>query len=168
MDMNTVTRLLAAQCTSQSRWEFENFVLEAHGQFKGRAAQAVLARRLAIYELLGQTAASSIRTDLIAEAAQLDQWLASHTEDELAEALGTIEANEEDYWAERLGREAAVDLLAHGRVGKAVMTKAIMLSEDSYRKFAETCGSITNMIISISREVELAQGFATMPEGMPR
>ena len=168
MDMTIVTRLLSSQCTKQTRWEFVNFVLEEHGEFQGRAAQAVLARRRQIYELLGHTAQDSIRVDLANEAAQLDEWLAQHTEQQLADMLATIEDQEADYWAERLGREAAVDIMSQGRVSKEVMTRAVLLSEEGYCKFAETCGSITNVIASTSREVELAQGFAAMPEGMPR
>lgn len=168
MDMTIVTRLLSGQCTKQSRWEFTNFVLEEFGEFKGRAAQSVLARRRQIHELLGHTAQDSLRTDLVNEAAHLDAWLDQHTEEELAAMLATIEANEEAYWAERLGREAAVDLLAQGRVSKEVMSRAVLLSEAGYRKFAETCGSIANVISTTSREVEMTQGFATMPEGMPR
>jgi hypothetical protein len=168
MDMTTVTRLLSSQCTKQSRWEFVNFVLEEHGEFKGRAAQSVLARRRQLHELLSHTAQESLRTDLINEAVQLDQWLDQHTEQELADMLATIEDQEADYWAERLGREAAVDLMSQGKVSKEVMSRAVLLSEEGYRKFAETCGSVSYVISTTSKEVEMAQGYATMPEGMPR
>ena len=168
MDMTIVTRLLSGQCTKQTRWEFVNFVLEEHGEFKGRAAQAVLARRRQLHELLSHTAQDSLRTDLVNEAAQLDAWLDQHTESELAAMLATIEDQEADYWAERLGREAAVDLMSQGKVSKEVMTRAVLLSEEGYRKFAETCGSISYVISTTSKEVEMSQGYATKPEGMPR
>jgi hypothetical protein len=82
--------------------------------------------------------------------------------------LATIEDQEADYWAERLGREAAVDLMSQGKVSKEVMSRAVLLSEEGYRKFAETCGSISYVISTTSKEVEMSQGYATMPEGMPR
>jgi hypothetical protein len=170
MDQSQVRRLLANQCTRQSQWEFSNFVMEPYGEYQGRAALAVLTRRRDITDTLDRTPERqrSLRVDLVNELAQLDQWLDQYTEQELAEQLATIEANEEMYWAERLGREAAVDLLTQGRVSKEVMTRAVLLSEESYRKFAETCGHIGHTISSISREVEQEQGYASLPEGMPR
>jgi hypothetical protein len=111
---------------------------------------------------------TSQRVDLANELAHLDQWLDQYTEEELAAQLATIEANEADYWAEKLGREAAVDLLTQGKTSKEVMSRAVLLSEEGYRKFAETCGHIGHTISSISREVEQEQGYVSLPEGMPR
>lgn len=170
MEQSQVRQLLANKCTHQSQWEFTNFVMEPYGEYQGRAALAVLTRRRDCADALDRTPTADIsqRTDLINELAQLDQWLDQYTEQELAEQLATIEANEEMYWAERLGREAAADLLTQGRVSKEVMTRAVLLSEEAYRKFAETCGHIGHTISSISREVEQEQGYTGLPEGMPR
>jgi hypothetical protein len=170
MDQTQVRRLLANQCTHQSRWEFTNFIMEPYGEFQGRAALAVLSRRRDIADTLAITPERmhSQRVDLTNELAHLDQWLDQYTEEELAAQLATIEDNEADYWAERLGREAAVDLLTQGKTSKEVMSRAVLLSEEGYRKFAETCGHIGHTISSISREVEQEQGYASLPEGMPR
>lgn len=170
MDQTQVRRLLANQCTHQSRWEFTNFIMEPYGEYQGRAALAVLSRRRDIADTLAITPERmhSQRVDLANELAHLDQWLDQYTEEELAAQLATIEDNEADYWAERLGREAAVDLLTQGKTSKEVMSRAVLLSEEGYRKFAETCGHIGHTISSISREVEQEQGYASLPEGMPR
>jgi hypothetical protein len=110
----------------------------------------------------------SQRMDMVNELAYLDQWLDQYTEQQLGDMLDTIEDNEANYWAERLGREAAVDLLTLGKTSKEVMGRAVLLSEEGYRKFAETCGHIGHTISSISREVEQEQGYTSLPEGMPR
>lgn len=170
MDQSQVSRLLANQCTHQTQWEFTNFIMEPYGQYQGRAALAVLTRRRDCADRLAQTpeAQHSQRVDLVNEMAQLDQWLDQYSESELADQLATIEDNEELYWAERLGREAAVDLLTQGKVSKEVMSRAVLFSEEAYRKFAETCGHIGHVINTISRQVEQEQGYASLPEGMPR
>ena len=170
MEQSQVRRLLANQCTHQSQWEFTNFVMEPYGEYQGRAALAVLSRRRDITDTLESTpeAQHSLRVDLVNELAQLDKWLDQYTEQELADSLATIEANEENYWAEKLGREAAVDLLTQGRVSKEVMSRAVLFGEEAYRKFAETCGHIGHVINTISRQVEQEQGYTSLPEGMPR
>ena len=170
MDQSQVRRLLANKCTTQSQWEFTNFIMEPYGEYQGRAALAVLTRRRDITDTLAHTPETmhSQRVDLANELVYLDQWLDQYTEEELAAQLATIEANEADYWAEKLGREAAVDLLTQGKTSKEVMTRAVLLSEEGYRKFAETCGHIGHAISSISREVEQEQGYVSLPEGMPR
>lgn len=169
MEASVVKRLLSGRCTGQSRWEFVNFVLEAYGEHRGRAAQAVLARRRDINELLDTLTynQSARRSELEAEAVQLDLWLDQFTEAELEDMLNGLEANEEQYWVERLGREAVVDLMTQGRVSRETMSRAILLSEDNYRKFVEVSGTIGNVINTITREVESAQGY-TLPENMPR
>jgi len=168
MDIKTINTLLSSHCTHQSQWEFENFFLEQQGEFPGRRAQSVLMRRRELIQLMALTSSPHLYQDMVNEAAQLDQWLEARGAQQLAQDLDSMAAEEAEYWPQRLGREAAVDLLSRGRVSKEVMTRAVLLSEEGYAKFAETCGSITHVITQASREVEQAQGYATMPEGMPR
>lgn len=173
MDIEQVRQLLKGRSTAQSRWEFVNFVLEPYGDYQGRAAQAVLARRRAIADQLADMALNSAQArtlaeELNAEAADLDRWLDQHSPEELNQMLEGMEDQEADYWPEHLGRKAAVDLISEGRVGREVMSQAVLLSEDGYRKFTEVCGNITYVINSITREVEAAQGYTSLPEGQPR
>jgi hypothetical protein len=173
VDIEQVRTLLKGRSTAQSRWEFVNFVLEPYGEFRGRAAQAVLARRRAIADQLEDMALSSatnrtLAEELAAEAQHLDQWLDQHSPEELAEMLNSLEQHEDDYWPEHLGRKAAVDLISGGRVSSEVMSQAVLLNEDGYRKFTEVCGNITYVINTITREVEAAQGYTSLPEGQPR
>lgn len=173
MDKQVIRKLLQGRCTRQSRWEFINFVLEDHGDYQGRAAIAVLARRRDILDQLEDMTLSSskdmtLKTELEAEAEQLDQWLNKFSENELMSMLDSIEENEEDYWVERLGREAAVDLFISQKVSKEVMNRAVLLPEEQYRKWVEICGTIGHTLNTVSQEVEQTQGYAILPEGQPR
>ena len=49
------------------------------------------------------------------------------------------------------------------------MSRAVLLPEAQYRKFAETCGTIMHVIDTVTREVEEDQGYAiSLPENQPR
>lgn len=164
MDIELVNKLLEGRNTARSRWEYINFVIEGYGEHQGRALLAQLHRRRDITEITNLTPA------LIDEAAQIDLWLSQYSQAEIQEHLDSIEANESTYWAERLGREAAVDLLTRGRVTKEVMERAILLDEDNYRKFAETSTTIIKVVSEVTREVEQSMGVfpAQLPEGEPQ
>ncbi len=167
MDIDVVRRLLSNRHSRQTRWEFINFIVEPYGEFKGRAVLAALARLRELDEIISRTNEQHILSDLSAEAEQLHNWLDQFTESQIKELLDGIEDQEEQYWAQRLGREAAIDLLSQGRVSKETMSRAVLLSEDAYRSFAETCGNIAHVVNTISQEVERQQGFAaSLPENM--
>ncbi len=169
MDIAKVRQLLEGHCARQSAWEFKNFVLEAYGEHQPRAVHDMLCKRRTLEDQLNRLPVQedSLRSNLIAEQQQVDQWLDQWTAEELAQQLEQFEAGEEQYWVERLGREAVVDLMTTGRVGRDTMSKAVLLSEDNYRRFVEVSGTIGNVINTITREVETAQGY-TLPENMPR
>jgi hypothetical protein len=94
-----------------------------------------------------------------------DRWTSENTD---SFYYDSIEENEEDYWVERLGREAAVDLFISQKVSKEVMNRAVLLPEEQYRKWVEICGTIGHTLNTVSQEVEQAQGYAILPEGQPR
>ncbi len=168
MDIEKVRALLSGHCVKQSYWEFINFVIEPYGEFKGRAILAVLARLRELDQLRANTADATHLAEITAESAQLNKWMDQWSEEDIRKHLASIEEEEPKYWAQRLGREAAVDLLSTGRVSTPTMTRAVLLSENDYKVFAETCGSITHVVNTISREVEEAQGFTSVPDNMGR
>lgn len=169
MDIQQVRQLLEGRCTQQSQWEFRNFILEAHGEHTPRAIQSVLARLRVIDDQLAQCLPSmqTLESELTAEKGQLIQWLAQWTPEEIEQQLNRLEEGEEAYWVERLAREAVIDMLTTGRVGRETMSRAILLSEENYRKFVETSGMIGNFVNTITQEVERSQGFQ-LPENLPR
>ncbi len=168
MNIDKVRALLSEHCVKQSYWEFVNFVIEPYGEFKGRAILAVLARLREIDQLRANTVDPTHLSEFATETAHLNKWLSQWSEEDIQQHLASIEENEPKYWAQRLGREAAVDLLSTGRVSTQTMSRAVLLSEDDYRTFAETCGSITHVVNTISKEVEQSQGISSIPENMGR
>lgn len=81
-----------------------------------------------------------------------------------------MESQEAAFWPEHLGRLAAVDLITSGRASKPVMDKAVLLSEDQYRKFAEVCSSIVKVINDVTMQAEREAGIfnPNLPEGQPQ
>jgi hypothetical protein len=173
MDQSTARRLLQGRHSTRTQWEFVNFVLEEQGSHMPRQVLAQLTRYRDISDQLDVIPADTgmnltLREDLIAERKQIEAWLEQCTEQELAEHLAGLEAGEAEYWPEHLGRQAAVDLLSIGHVSKEVIARAVLLSEDDYRKFATVCGNISHVINSVSREIDHQMGYGSLPEGQPR
>ena len=164
MDIELIKQLLEGRNTARSRWEYINFVIEGYGEHQGRALLAQLQRRREIDDIPNASSA------LLDEATQIDRWIAQFSKTEIQELLDGIEGNESQYWTERLGREAAVDLLTRGRVTKEVMERAILLDEDSFRKFVETSTTIIKFVSDVTREVEQQMGVfpAQLPDGEPQ
>jgi hypothetical protein len=170
-----IREILKTVSTRQSQWEFDNFIIESFGIHKPRAILSLLNRRRELQDALDDMnlASHTNRTDqqeMLIECGRIDAWLNQHTEDEIRTELAKLEEGEAAFWAEDLGRQCAVDLLTQGRASKEVMSRAVLLPEAQYRKFAETCGTIMHVIDTVTREVEEDQGYHvnSLPEGQPR
>jgi hypothetical protein len=175
VETQTVRNLLSKHSTRQTRWQLANFVIESYGEFQGHAVRAQLGRRREIADQLEDLAlntahARTLATELQLEAEQLDLWLDQHSERELADLLQLVEEQEAAFWPEHLGRMAAVDLITSGRASKPVMDKAVLLSEDQYRKFAEVCSSIVKVIQDVTQQAERDAGISNpnLPQGQPQ
>ena len=163
MDSELVKSLIE-KYPNRTRWEYVNFVLEPYGEFTGRAILSQL-RRLREIEL--QLPA----TDLAAERQQIEAWLATFSQGEITEHLDKIEENDSAYWVQRLGREAAVDMVTKGRISKEVLDKAILFDEANYRAFTETCNTIIKVVGDVTRDVEMQMGLMSppqLPDGEPQ
>jgi hypothetical protein len=170
-----IREILKTVSTRQSQWEFDNFIIESFGIHKPRAILSLLNRRRELQDALDDMnlASHTNRTDqqeMLIECGRIDAWLNQHAEDEIRTELAKLEEGEAAFWAEDLGRQCAVDLLTQGRASKEVMSRAVLLPEAQYRKFAETCGTIMHVIDTVTREVEEDQGYHvnSLPEGQPR
>ena len=169
-----IREILKTVSTRQSQWEFDNFIIESFGLHKPRAILSLLNRRRELQDALDDMnlASHTNRTDhqeILIECGRIDTWLNQHTEEEICAELAKLEADEADFWAEDLGRQCAVDLLTTGRGSKEVMSRAVLLPEAQYRKFAETCGTIMHVINTVTSEVERDQGYSeSLPENTPR
>ena len=170
MDAAQLVELLKKHPT-RSRWEYVNFVLEPYGEFTGRAILSQLHRLNEINALLAQDTDSSQTIDLTHEQQQIEAWLSTFSQTEMQQHLSDIEGTEAAYWTQRLGREAAVDLLSKGRVSPEVMSRAILLDETNYMEFTKTCTTIGKVINDITMQVEREMGVFNpnnLPQGEPQ
>lgn len=173
MDQSTIRKLLSGRHSTRTQWEFVNFVLEEQGSHQPRQVLAQLTRLRDINDQLGNIPGDggmnlSLREDLIAEKGQISAWLDQFTEEELSAHLEGLEAGEAEYWPEYLGRQAAIDLLSTGHVSREVIARAVLFSEEDYRKFATVCANISHVINTVSREIDHQMGYGNLPEGQPR
>lgn len=162
MDAERLTELLKKN-PQRTRWEFVNFVLEPYGEFQGRAILSQLYRLKEIREVMSMT------TELAHEQTQIETWLKGFTDGEIDDHLAHVEQQDANYWVQRLGREAAVDIISGGRISKATMEKAVLLDETNYRAFTETCNTIIRVVGDVTRDVERSMGMVPqLPDGEPQ
>ena len=171
MEIAQVRELLQPVSTERSAWEYKHFVLERTAANWPRQVVTQLKELRTILDLqhdlsMGAwTAAGQTRRDeLDKQKAQVEAWLAQYNDEEIREAIADYEDAEAAYWPQELGRRAAIDMLSTGKISQAVTEMALLLEEDAFREYVQTCGDIASAATVTSQEV----AEATLPEEMPR
>ena len=171
MEIAQVRELLQPVSTERSAWEYKHFVLERTAANWPRQVVTQLKELRTILDLqhdlsMGAwTAASQTRRDeLDKQKAQVEAWLAQYNDEEIREAIADYEDAEAAYWPQELGRRAAIDMLSTGKISQAVTEMALLLEEDAFREYVQTCGDIASAATVTSQEV----AEASLPEEMPR
>ena len=171
MEIAQVRELLLPVSTERSAWEYKHFVLERTAANWPRQVVTQLKELRTILDLqhdlsMGAwTAAGQTRRDeLDKQKAQVEAWLAQYNDEEIREAIADYEDAEAAYWPQELGRRAAIDMLSTGKISQAVTEMALLLEEDAFREYVQTCGDIASAATVTSQEV----AEATLPEEMPR
>lgn len=110
------------------------------------------------------------RNCLIAEREKLMSVLDGEDPAELESALTNWEFVEKEYWANTLGKQAAVEILTFGKVRIETMNKMVKLPEDLYVKSTQTCVRLANAIQRATERAEEAAGFTkeVQESGAPR
>jgi hypothetical protein len=173
MEIQQVRSLLEGVSTERSQWEYEHFVLERHAANWPRQVvsqlkdlRSILDRRhdleLAAWSASNQT----LRNELEKQQVQIETWLSKFTDEEIKEAVADYEHAEAEFWPQELGRRAAIDMLATGRISKEVTELALMLDEESFKTYVRVCGDIATGASDLSKIAEQEAG--QMPEGLPR
>lgn len=171
MEIAQVRELLQPVSTERSAWEYKHFVLERTAANWPRQVVTQLKELRTILDLqhdlsmAAWTAASQTRRDeLDKQKAQVEAWLAQYNDEEIREAIADYEDAEAAYWPQELGRRAAIDMLSTGKISQAVTEMALLLEEDAFREYVQTCGDIASAATVTSQEV----AEASLPEEMPR
>ena len=126
----------------RTRFEIETFVLGSHPT-ASRKAQAITV------ELEAAKAAN--HPDLPVLQAVYDDFAANNNVEEL---LANIEAEEEQYWIERLAKLAAIDILTIGKVQPETMHHMAALSDDAFAASVKSATVLAKTLNENVRQIE--------------
>ena len=99
------------------------------------------------------------------ERAQIVKILESQDAAALKSAVENWQLVEQDYWADHLGKLAAIELITYGKPTVETMTKMVKLPEDLYIKATQICVRLANAIKDTTVRAEQEIGvFNEIPE----
>lgn len=130
----------------RTRFEIETFVLGAHPT-PGRKAQALMADLL--------QARAEKHPDLPVLEAVYESFAKEHNVEEL---LNNIEDQEEEYWVQRLGRLAAIDILTIGKVQPEHMSYMASLNDEAFAACVKTATTLAKELNESVQQIEAELG----------
>lgn len=184
MDINTVSSMLNSMPTTRSNYEFKNFNLERYGTFPRQLRAMLLEKETLHYqqteleaeiELVEHqisTADTEIAhivkkqlgarinhlsrqlVDIKQQTKQVDDWLDLQDPEECQDAIDNFEEYESDHWTDTLGREAAIEVLAHGRTQKDTMGQLSQLPLVDYRRAVVIIAQLANFLKDTTEKAE--------------
>lgn len=184
MDINSVTAILNSIPTSRSNYEFKNFNLEQYGTFP-RQLRAMLLEKESLHnqlieieaeiELINEENANSghnqtvikrnvARTsqmnrhlvDVKQQMQQVDDWLDLQDPEDCQDAVDNFEEYESDHWTDTLGKEAAIEVLSHGRTQKNTMAQLSQLPLSDYKRAVVIIAQLANFLKDTTEKAESA------------
>lgn len=130
----------------RTRFEIETFVLGAHPT-PGRKAQALMADLL--------QARAEKHPDLPVLEAVYESFAKEYNVEEL---LNNIEDQEEEYWVQRLGRLAAIDILTIGKVQPEHMSYMASLNDEAFAACVKTATTLAKELNESVQQIEAELG----------
>lgn len=177
MTPEKITALLDKVPTGRSRFELDNFLIEAYPTPARRIAAILteaesLAAKVASCEAslknMNEDAASDtvryLRTSK-AKLAQLTEWLSSIGESDIEEALARYEEEEPEYWSNHLGRKAAIEILTVGRTRYETMDMMASLPVHAFEEAVRICARYARLITDTTEAAE--QTVKSVQSGLP-
>jgi len=130
---------------AQSAFERENFNAQSGVSNPRYIIEVVNKIRKIDSDLLTET--RQFETKCLEEEKQtLEKILLNQDISELESKISNWEMLERDYWAEHLGKIAAIEILTYGKPAVATLTKMAKLPEDLYIKSTQICVRLANAI----------------------
>jgi len=145
--------------TSLSNFERAHFDLQP-GPGYSRHIMTVINRIRKIDSDLESETRKFERNCLLEEKQKLENYLEAQDEQEMTAALHSWEMTERDYWADHLGKIAALEILTFGKPRYETMTKMAKLPEDLYAKSTQICVKLANTIKRATFEAEEMIGIS--------
>lgn len=104
--------------------------------------------------------------DFAAQIEQLDSWLDQLDIEECNDAVRSFEDREGDYWTEKLGKDAAVELLALNHVKDTTMTLLSQLPFSDYKKAVVITAQLATFLKETTEQAEaVLYPQANIPNG---
>jgi hypothetical protein len=94
---------------------------------------------------------------------KLKTWLEGFDADTLVNVVNNWEDKESSYWVDTLGKQAAIELIANGKISKEIMEKMAMLPELDYIKATQLCVRLANAIKAATVSAEESIGVSSAP-----
>jgi len=146
-----ISKLLKNVPIGRSQYEFDNFVIGSSNA-AARQVRALLIEKEEAERQLAQLTdvpETSRYADMIKkELSQIDEFLGQFDEEQIASVLSNFEDEEGDYWAETLGKAAAIDVLTNDKVSTETLGKLALLPIEDFKTSVE----VTNKIIQYIRQ----------------
>lgn len=184
MDINTVTDMLNRMPVSRSNYEFKNFNLEQYGTFPRQLRAMLLEKEIlhtrqleleadieavtadtvdaienSLSHVIKRNAARSkvLNRELVdvkQQLTQVDNWLDSQDIDECQDAIDNFEEYESDHWVDSLGKDAAIEVLSHGRTQKVTMAQLSQLPLSDYKRAVVIIAQLANFLKDTTEQAE--------------
>lgn len=178
MNITEITDALDGLPLGFSSYEFENFYLESYPT-SARQLVAVMqeierlhAEQLKLKTKLDETTCEGDRMLLSRQLKtikvkydQLVFWYNEIDPDLRTAIMNSLDVQEPDYWANYLGRQAAIELLTLGRTSREVMDKMAQLPVEAFEESVRICVRYANLIKETTASVEQSMGVSV--SGVP-
>lgn len=146
-----ITQLLKNIPIGRSQYEFDNFVIGSSNSAARQVRTLLLEKEEYERQIaqLANTPDTSRYTDAaLKELAQINEFLGQFDEEQIASVLSNFEDEEGEYWAETLGKAAAVEVLTNDKVSTETLSKLALLPIEDFKTSVE----ITNKIIQYIKQ----------------
>ena len=154
MDIN---KLLKNIPIGRSQYEFDNFIIGSSNS-AARQVRALLLEKEEAERQLAQLADHSDTTryadTLKKELSQIDEFLGQFDEEQIAAVLSNFEDEEGDYWAETLGKAAAIEVLTIDKVSPETLARLALLPIEDYKTSVEFTNRIIQYIKQTTAQLE--------------
>jgi len=180
MNILEISQALNNIYISQSNYEFENFFLETYPT-KSRQLVAVMveieklySQHFSLTESLNSGLVDSAHTTMLQREIhsikqkldRLHNWYQAVPADERSAILANYEAEEPIYWANVLGRAAALEVLSTQHASKDTMDAISNLPLDDFEEAIRICNKYSLLLRNTVEDVE--NNMVTTVTGVPQ
>lgn len=146
--------------TEFGKFEQENFLSPASAGYP-RYIIGLINRYRKLASDIDQETRSFEKHYLLEEKSKIEKILADQDLNTLQNAVENWEQVEADYWADTLGKIAAIEILTYGKTSYDTMLKMVKLPEDLYIKATQVCVKLANKIKDTTMAAEQQIGLNT-------